>query len=354
MMVNLANAFNERGIGVDLVLLKAEGPYLKELLPDIRIVELNASRLLTGFVPLMRYLHREKPQVMLSAMKHVNVVALLAALVSRSKVPIVVSEHSAATISLNLNPSIKVTILRMFMKWLYPYAFKIIAVSNGVADDLIDLLNLSADRISTITNPIINEKVLVLSNQAVSHPWLLNKSIPVILAVGRLTLAKDYETLLQAFKRARKERHLRLMILGDGEIRGRLEDLVVKLKLEKDVVMPGFVKNPYAYMRNSDAFVLSSRWEGFGNVLVEAMACGTPVISTDCPSGPAEILENGKWGALVPVGDADALSQAILDTLDNPGQSPVTRAMDFTVDHAADAYLSLLLENCKPKASDCR
>jgi glycosyltransferase involved in cell wall biosynthesis len=349
VMTNLAIAFCERGIAVDLVLLKAEGPYLRELPPGVRVVDLSASRLLTGLPALARYLRQQRPQVMLSAMKHVNVIALLAALLSRSQVPIVVSEHSNATVSLDLNPGIKTSVLRVLMRWLYPRAYHIVAVSEGVAVGLGSLLGIGSSRISVIHNPIVSANVLLLSNQPVSHPWFLNKSIPIILATGRLTPAKDFETLLQAFDRARKKRHLRLMILGEGELRSSLEAVVDKLEQKEDVALPGFVDNPFAYMRQADMFVLSSRWEGFGNVLVEAMACGVPVISTDCPSGPAEILENGKWGRLVPVGDVDALAQAMLDTLESENPSPAQRAMDFSVDKAADAYLSLLLADGESK-----
>lgn len=348
VMVNLAIGFCERGIPVDLVLLKAIGPYLNELPTGVRIVNLRASRLLTGLPRLASYLRREKPQVLLSAMKHANVTALLASLLLRSGVPVVVCEHSTATVSLDLNPGIKTFILKALMKWLYPYARHIVAVSEGVADDLESMLRMDASRISAIPNPIVNGKILTLAEQPVSHPWLVDKSIPVVLAAGRLTPAKDFETLLQAFGIARKQRALRLMILGEGELRSDLETQVVRLGLTEDVALPGFIDNPYAYMKQADVFVLSSRWEGFGNVLVEAMACGVPVVSTDCPNGPAEILENGKWGRLVPVGDVDALAQAMLDTLENPGPSAEHRAMDFSIDKAADAYLSLLMADSAP------
>lgn len=343
VMTNLAIAFCERGIGIDLVLLKAEGPYLKELPPRVRVVDLNASRLLTGLPALTRYLRRERPLVMLSAMKHANVTALLAALLSRSQVPVVVCEHSNATVSLDLNPGIKTSVLRVLMRWLYPRAYHIVAVSEGVAVGLRNMLGIDTSRISVIHNPIVSSNVLLLSKQSISHPWFLNKSIPIILATGRLTPAKDFETLLRAFGRVRRKRQFRLIILGEGELRSSLETLVDKLELKEDVALPGFVDNPFAYMRQADMFVLSSKWEGFGNVLVEAMACGVPVISTDCPSGPAEILENGKWGRLVPVGDVKALAQAMLDTLENESPSSVQRAMQFSVDKAADTYLPLLL-----------
>ena len=340
--VNLAIAFCERGIDVDLVLLKAEGPYLQKLPPGVRVIDLNASRMLTGFAALMNYLRRESPRAILSAMSHANVTTLLAALLSCSRVPVVVCEQVHATVALNQNPGIKMTVLSKLMKWLYPRADSIVAVSKGVAEDLGILLKINPNRISVIHNSIPQEELSLLSNLPVTHPWFVNKCIPVILAVGRLTAQKDYETLLRAFSISRQQRDLRLMILGEGELRSSLETLIEQLGLGDDVALPGFAENPFAYMRQADMFVLSSRFEGLPMVLVEAMACDVPVISTDCPSGPAEILENGKWGRLVAVGNAGALAQAMLDTLDNSGPSPAQRAMDFTVDKAADAYLSLL------------
>ncbi len=350
VMVNLAVAFCERGIGVDVVLLQSEGPYLRELPPGVRVVDLKASRMLTGFAALVRYLRRERPRVMLSAMRHSNVTALLAASLSGSQVPVVVCDHNTATVELGENPGIKTTVIRVLMRWLYPRAYNIVAVSKGVADDLGILLNLNTNRINVIHNPIVKEEIFTLSNLPVTHPWFVNRLIPVVLAVGRLTRQKDYETLLQAFSIARATRDLRLMILGEGELRSSLEALIEQLGLVEDVALPGFTENPFAYMRQADMFVLSSLWEGLPTVLIEAMACGVPVISTDCPSGPAEILENGKWGRLVPVGDANALAQAMLDMLDDSAPSPAQRAMDFSVEKSVDAYLSLLFADDETKS----
>lgn len=354
VMVNLAIAFCERGVGVDLVLLQPEGPYLRELPPGVRVVNLKASRMLTGFAALVRYLRREKPRIMLSAMRHVNVTALLAASLSGSQVPVVVCDHNTATVELDQTPGIKSIVIRVLMRWLYPRAYNIVAVSKGVADDLAILLRLNTNRIKVIHNPIVKEELFTLSNQPVTHSWFVNKLFPIVLAVGRLTPQKDYKTLLQAFSIARGTRDLRLMILGEGELRSGLETLIEQLGLVEDVALPGFTENPFAYMRQADMFVLSSLWEGLPTVLIEAMACGAPVISTDCPSGPDEILENGKWGRLVPVGDANALAQAMLDTLDNSGPSPTQRAMDYSVDKSVDAYLSLLFANDEAKSESSR
>jgi glycosyltransferase involved in cell wall biosynthesis len=163
------------------------------------------------------------------------------------------------------------------------------------------------------------------------------------MGVGRLTAQKDFSTLIRAFASLRTQRAARLMILGEGEERFQLEALVQELGLQADVALPGFIANPYKYLKWSTVFVLSSRWEGLGNVLIEAMAMGTSVVSTDCPNGPAEILESGRWGRLVPVGDVDALTKAMIATLDDPAPPDVARrAMDFEVDAAVDAYARAL------------
>ena len=178
------------------------------------------------------------------------------------------------------------------------------------------------------------------------HPWFAPGAPPVILGAGRLTEQKDFPTLIRAFALVRKKHPARLMILGEGEERSKLETLVQELGLEKEVSLPGFVDNPYKYMKRAAVFVLSSRWEGFPNVLVEAMALGTPVVSTDCPNGPAEILENGKWGELVPVGETQSLASAVLRTLDRVDvvrvKGAAERADQFRVESIIREYFCAL------------
>ena len=169
----------------------------------------------------------------------------------------------------------------------------------------------------------------------------------MILAVGRLSDAKDFPTLLKAIVRMNEKRKVKCIILGEGELREKLQGMIEQLSLSGTVDLHGFVGNPYAYLAKADLFVLSSRREGFPNVLVEAMACGTPVVATDCPSGPAEILENGKYGPLVPVGDAQALADAMLRTLDDhlPAETLIARAEEFSVEKIADQYIDLLFSD---------
>jgi glycosyltransferase involved in cell wall biosynthesis len=219
----------------------------------------------------------------------------------------------------------------------------LITVSNGVQLDLVTLVKLDRKKLHVVYNPVVGEQLLYKARMPVEDPWLRKDGIPVILGVGRLIKAKDFPTLLRAFALVRQERRARLLILGEGEDRPGLEVLVRELGLQNDVSFPGFMENPYSYMAKADVFVLSSRWEGLPTVLVEAMACGTPVVATDCPSGPHEILEGGRWGKLVPVGDARAMADAIQATLDVPLIPPPEAWARFTVEGIAQQYAALLL-----------
>lgn len=217
-----------------------------------------------------------------------------------------------------------------------------VAVSEGVALDLRENFEVPADRLKVIHNPVDIERIQALATEAVDHPWLQNDpTVPVIIAVGRLAVQKDYPTLLRAFAALQNRRTSRLIILGEGDLRTALQTQISELGLGDRVDMPGFVGNPYAYMARATVFCLSSAWEGFGNVLVEALACGTPVVSTRCPSGPAEILDNGRYGRLVPVGDANALSNALAEQLDAP-PPPAEAASRFSLERIGAQYADLL------------
>jgi glycosyltransferase involved in cell wall biosynthesis len=209
---------------------------------------------------------------------------------------------------------------------------------------MVRTVGLSRTHVTTVYNPVVTPALLGQSAAELHDPWFAPSEPPVILGVGRLTRQKDFPTLIRAFARLRRARPARLLILGEGELRPALEELVADLELTDHVRMPGFTDNPFAYMRQSALFALSSAWEGLPTVLIEAMACGTPVVTTDCPSGPAEILEHGKWGRLVPVGDAEALADAMLQTLNAPTCADVAaRAAEFNVASAVDAYLAVML-----------
>lgn len=349
-MVTLANGFAERGYAVDLVLAKAEGPFLPEVARKVRIVDLGARRVVSSLPGLVRYLRRERPRAMLSALNHANVIALLARRLAGVPTRLVVSERAHLSSSLGSAPSLRGRLMPWFMRRTYPWADGVVAVSAGVADDLAQAIGLPRQRIAVVYNPVVTDEVLVGAEAPLDHPWFAPGEPPVVLSAGRLTMQKDFGVLLRAFAHLRAQRPARLMILGEGELRPELESLTQQLGIHADVALPGFRDNPYAYMRRAAVFVLSSRFEGLPNALIQAMACGTPVVSTDCPSGPAEILEDGQWGRLVPVGDAAALAEAILATLAETNPPDVARrARDFGVDQAVDGYLRVMLGDAGPQ-----
>lgn len=344
VMVNLARGFSEKGLEVDLVLAKAEGPYLSEVPAGVRVIDLHSSRVLASLPGLVRYLRRERPQAILSTLDHANIVALWARKLARVPNRLVVRVATNLSQSASNTSSARGRLMPRLIHKFYPWADAVVAISQGVADDLVKTARLSRERIQVIYNPVVTPEILEKAEEPLNHPWFAPGEPPVILSAGRLTKQKDYPTLIRAFALVRRERPARLMILGEGEERPKLEALVRELDLDEDVSLPGFVDNPYAYMARSAVFVLSSAWEGFGNVLVEAMAVGTPVVSTDCPSGPAEILEGGKWGKLVPVGDVEKIAKAIIDTLEDLYRPDVAkRAQDFGIEKPVQNYLKVLL-----------
>ncbi|MCK0715825.1 glycosyltransferase [Chromohalobacter sarecensis] len=340
VMVTLANGFATRGVPVDLVVVAAEGAYLADVSPHVRLVELGASRVLFSLPALVRYLRRERPYALLSALNHANIIALWARKLARSGTRLVVSERN--TLSRDVSSGRFKRGLPWLMRLSYPSADAIVAVSSGVADDLAQTVRLPRERIDVVYNPI-NTKLAQLCETPLTHPWLKSGQPPVIVAAGRLTVQKDFATLIEAFAEVRKTHAARLVILGEGELRSDLEARIDELGIGDDVALPGFVDNPYPWMRKASLFVLSSAWEGFCNVLAEAMACGTPVVSTNCPSGSAEILEDGKWGRLVPVGDVSALARAISETLNDETHPDVRhRALSFNLQQALSGYLHAL------------
>lgn len=348
VMVLLANGFAQRGYALDLVLVSAEGPYLKDVDEAVRVIDLKAGRVIKSLLPLVRYLRRERPVALLSAMGHANVVAVAARAIARVSLRVVVSEHTNVAIAQMHSRSWRELLVRKLMRIFYRRADNIVAVSEGVANSLSKSLKISIKKIISIYNPIVNSGLYELAKQPCDHPWLSRNEVPVILAVGRLTQAKDFNTLLKAFSHLHQRHSARLVILGEGELRSELENFIKKNKLDDAVDLPGFVDNPYAFMRCSSMFVLSSQFEGLPSVLIEAMACGTPVVSTDCPSGPDEILENGKWGRMVPVGNVQSLADAMAATLEAREHPDVAlRAATFNLDNAVNRYLEVMLPEQK-------
>jgi glycosyltransferase involved in cell wall biosynthesis len=351
MLVNLSQGLTQRGIMVDFLMSRAAGPYIASLPSAVRIIELGTSHPLKILPPLVRYLRQERPEVLLSA-KRCDKEALRARGLAGVATRVVL--RTGTTVSRRVkgwNPIKKWRSLRR-MRRLYPRADAIIAVSKGVAEDVAKITSIPLERIHVIPNPVVTPELRRLAEQSVDHPWFVKDSPPIILGAGGFRRQKDFPTLLRAFRQVRKERPARLVILGKGRGKTQLEALARKLGIEQDLDLPGFVTNPYAYMAHSDLFVLSSLWEGSPNVLTEALAVGTPVVSTDCESGPREILCDGRYGPLVPVGDAEALAAAILETLANPLDSMVLQsaAEPYTIEASTNRYLDALglKENDRP------
>jgi glycosyltransferase involved in cell wall biosynthesis len=343
VMVTLARGLAARGYEVDVVVAERVGPNQPAADETFGVVDLDAGRVLAAIPGLVRYLRRASPRALLSALPHANVVAAWARALARTPTRVVLSEHTTPSLSASLGTHRLARIMPLFMRHAYPGADAIVAVSDGVAADLAALVGLERASITRIYNPVVSPRLAELARAPLDHPWFAPGQPPVILGVGRLTAAKDFATLIRAFAELRRTRAARLLVLGEGEERAGLAALARQLAVEIDVSLPGFEANPYRYMSLAGAFALSSRWEGLGNALVEAMACGARVVATDCPSGPREILEGGRHGRLVPVGDAGALAQALAACLDEPAApSAALRAASFSVDAALDRYAEVL------------
>lgn len=343
--INLANEFVARGYSVDLLLMRVAGGLRQLLDPRIRVIDLGVKRMRGVLWPLSRYLQETRPKSLLACMWPLTVLAIAARAASNSKTRLVVAEHTTWSAAERRRDRLHNFNLKTTMRLSFPRADGVVTVSQGAADDLAGIAGLARDRVVAIYNPIVGGAKAAATEEA---PELLDWATGPhrkVLAVGTLKAIKDYVTLLQAFAILRKSVDAKLLILGEGEERGPLERLIVDLGIGADVCLPGFVSSTEAYYRKADLHVLSSVGEGLPTVIVEALEQGVPVVSTDCPSGPREILDNGRYGTLVPVADPDALAWAMQEALTSTHDTVAlrARASDFGVAKAADAYLDLLL-----------
>ncbi|MEM8501314.1 MAG: glycosyltransferase [Pseudomonadota bacterium] len=342
-MLTLANGFADKGFDVDLVLASASGPYIKDISKKIQLIDLDQPRVFACIPKLVAYLRKERPRYLVSALYYVNVVAIIAKLLSRVDCKMVVSERNTVSEMLEYDSAASRLLMPSLMRMFYPKANVITAVSHGVARDLADLLGIDRNRITVIYNPVYSEELIELSNAPLKNNWIDELDAPLIVAVGRFSQEKQFAMLIDAFAGLRKNFNARLAILGDGELRADLERQIELLGLQEHVSLPGFIDNPFPWIKRAQLFVLTSRTEGLPGVLIQAMACGTPVVSTDCASGPREILEDGKWGKLVPVDDHEALQQAMKDSLLFASHPKVQqRAADFDVTQSLQGYISVL------------
>ena len=341
VLLTLASALAGTGMAVRLVLVRAEGPYLDDVAHDLRRSILGPQRTRQVLPALVHRLRLQRPRWLITGLTHVNLVGIAARRIAMSGTRILVTEHNRIT------PDQAVPgghWARQLMPLVYPMADEIVAVSKGVGQDLVRAARLPSARVRVVHNPVDCRRIAKLAREVAPHPWLVAGGPPVILGVGRLLPQKDFATLLRAFALLRSHRPGRLVILGEGPERERLMTLARELDVERDVLLPGFVANPFAWLGRAWLFVLSSAWEGLPTVLIEALACGTPVVATDCPHGPREILED--LGPLVPVGDANAMEQAMRRMLDAPTERRLLldRAAAFCPDRVAAIYRQILAE----------
>jgi len=293
---------------------------------------------------LLRYINTEQPASVLSFLNYPNLVLLLVAPYVGTDTRFMVNVRNHITTSARYGKSKWMRSVPQLIRRFFPRADCVVGPSHGVVDDVRAITGLPDERFRVIVNPVYRPEITELSKESPEHPWFADGDIPVIVAAGKLKPQKDYPTLLRAFAKVREHRPVRLIILGRGPLRETLTAQAGSLGISADLDMPGHVKNPYAFFRKAAVYVLSSAWEGLPNVLIEAMACGSPVVSTDCPSGPAEILDGGRVGRLVPVGDADAMAAAIRAQLDSPPdrQAIIARAREFSFERAVTDYEALL------------
>ena len=382
-MVRIAEAMVRRGLQVDLALCERKGPLLDQVPPEVQIIELGAAPMLVArartlaadpagllrllqpvllawqpphrlphLPALVRYMRRVRPDALLAALPTPNLLAVWARRLAAVPTRIVISERNALSAKVSRSRHWRKRHLPALLGRTYPLADAIVAVSNGVADDLAAGIGIPRGRITTVYNPVVSPELAAKAEQPVDHPWFGSGAPPVVLGIGALIPQKDFPTLIRGFAKLRAERECRLVILGQAPSpertqaqKAELMALAASQNVSAHLDLPGFVSNPFAYMARAAVFVLSSRYEGLPGVLIQALACGCPAVSTDCPYGPREILDGGRYGELVPVGNSDALAASILRTLAAPPPRALLRerAQEFSVERAVERYLQLLL-----------
>lgn len=381
--VNLANSLAERGVHIDLLLMKDDGVFTNQVSPLVNLIKVKKSRfwaalwllkarpieilymfclfLLPGSpkplraVPgIVNYIHDARPNVLMSVLDYGNIAVIVAKWLSGIDLRIVIGQRNQLSREYTGRSAWRRKLVIPTLRYFYKRADVIVAVSKGVALDLHQCLSIPTTKIFAIYNAVSNDMLYTQSKKELKHPWFGHIDRRVILAAGKLKPQKDFETLLRAFQIVRSREIVELVILGEGPLRSNLEMLAKDLGVEDHVSFEGFVENPFNYMRNADLFVLSSRYEGLPGVLIQALACGCPVVSTACPSGPAEILNDGQFGALVPVGDVRKLADAILAFLEatHDKRALEEHGRSFSEKAAISKYLQVMFPSLDNKFDD--
>lgn len=341
--LTLARSLVQRGHTVDLVVGNADGPLRAEVPDGVPLVDLGVRHLRAGVPALTRYLRRSRPAALLPTIGHADLLALLAARLADTGT-VVIPRISNTLSQAGRGESLRVRATRSLTRRLYTQTPVLVACSQGMARDLIDHVGVAPDQVRVLPNASVQPGLRRLASEPVDHPWLLDDRVPTLLTVGSLIPQKNHRLLLEALARVRAVRTVRCIVLGEGPLRGALEQAAVDLGCAEHVDFAGADPNPFRAMARCDAFVLSSDWEGLPGVLIEALALQTNIVATDCPSGPREILDGGRHGRLVPPGDPEALARAIMAALDCPRRPGPDAAAPWTGAVAAAAYEHLLEE----------
>jgi glycosyltransferase involved in cell wall biosynthesis len=362
VMIDLANWAAERGIPVDLVVLSRVGQFEGQVDPRVRVVSFNSARLLPGVLSLTRYLIRERPRVLIALDEACHIAALMAKTITRVSTRIILRVGTMMTLLYATRPAFKDQVRNQLLHLFYPKADTIIAVSAGVKDDMVRNFRVAPEKVTIIHNPKKIEEIERAAQEPVEHPWLTpGHEIPVVVGVGRFRELKGFGETIEAFAQVSKKIPCRLLLVGDGRDKVRLESLVEKFNLKDSVSFTGYVENPHAYVARSDIFTLASWWEGMPNSLVEAIICGVPVVATDC-LGPREVLapstdpllqikEGVEWtpcGALVPIKGVAELAQALEKLLSDGelrkrcSEAARKRGRDFNAPEILAKYFAIL------------
>ena len=346
MVTNLCAEF-ARQVHVDLLAIKGAGGHASRIPSTVNLIPMKARHSWTSVGEIASYLKTARPDALLVAKDRAGRAALRATARAGLDIPVYIRLGTNLSAALERKDAFSRWLRVAPMRRLYPRAAGVIAVSEGVRQDTIKVTGLSPERVHVIRNPVITPTLATQAAEPIPHDWLRDKTLPVVMGMGRLTQQKDFPTLIRAFAQIQDAHPSRLILLGEGKDREALQQLVSELKIAERVLFAGFQKNPYAWLARADLFVLSSAWEGSPNALTEALALGIPSVSADCPSGPVEILDRGRYGPLVAVGDVVGMAAAMRRTLAQPlpAESLREAVREYRADISAGRYLDLLLES---------
>lgn len=345
--ITLVNEFLRNGYKVDLLLANSTGNYFNDILPSVNLVKFNKKGVLNALPDLVCYLKREKPKILISVLEHANIIAILAKIFCRIKLKLIITVHSSFVRERHSDFSFKDWVVYLLSRFLYQYSDIIVTVSEGVSANARKIFRLPEEKVKTIYNAVINDNLFKQSLVPIENQIFMrciNDKKKIILAIGRLVKQKDYPTLIEAMRILKSRRHdMVLFILGQGKEEDSVNELIRKLMLTDTIHLLGFCNNPFAYLKKADLFVLASIWEALPTVLIEALALGVPIVSTDCENGPKEILKDGLYGKLVKVRDASELAEAIYNSLDNPIRYDYLKAVErFTANEVYKKYDNLI------------